>query len=170
MIRLKPRRFTILPMLAAGGTVIFVFESMVPQPLPWAKLGLSNIAVLLAIYYFGLWEGLAVSWLKVTAGGLFTGGLFTPAFIFGIAGGGLAAAVMFFLQRYMGTKFSPVGVSIAGAAAHNAGQLAAAYIFFIRQASIWNLLPLMLLTSIFTGAIVGFVGMHVLERISLNAE
>ena len=161
---LKPRRITILPMLAAGGAVIFVFESMIPQPLPWAKLGLSNIAVLLAIYYFGFWEGLTVSWLKVIIGGLFTGGLLSPGFALGMAGGGLAVIAMTSLRAGFGDRFSPVGISIAGAAGHSIGQLAAVNFFFIRQGFIWNLLPIMLLTSIFTGAVVGFIGREVLER------
>ena len=161
---LKPRRITILPMLAAGGTVIFVFESMIPQPLPWAKLGLSNIAILLAIYYFGFWEGLAVSWLKVIIGGLFTGGLLSPAFALGMTGGGFAVIAMISLKTVSEEKFSPVGISIAGAAAHSVGQLAAVNLLFIRQGFIWNLLPIMILTSIFTGAVVGFIGMDVLER------
>ena len=154
-----------IPLLAAGGAVVFAFESLVPQPVPWAKLGLSNIAALLALYMFGLREALAVTWLRVIIGGLFTGGLFSPGFALAFTGGGTAALGMWGAKSVFGEKLSPAGVSIAGAACHNTGQILAAYSLFIRHESIWSLLPVMLLTSVFTGAVVGLAGMAALEAV-----
>ena len=165
---LRKRRLTVIPLLTAAGAVVFVFESLIPQPLPWARLGLSNIVVLLALYYYGFREALAVSWLRVLVGGLFTGGLFSPAFIFGMTGGFFSAVVMAGARKTGKSRFSPIGISILGAAAHSVGQLAAAYLLFIGHKAIWNLLPYMLLTSIFTGGVVGVIGSEVLERVKIN--
>ena len=165
---LKPRRLTVIPMLAAAGAVIFVFESLIPQPFPWAKLGLSNIAVLLALYFFGFREALTVCCLRVVLGGLFTGGLLSPSFVFAITGGVSAAAAMWLVRASFNDKLSPAGVSIAGAAAHNIGQIAAAYFFFIHHSSVWKLLPVMLLTSIFTGTIVGLAGIIIIEQVRIR--
>jgi heptaprenyl diphosphate synthase len=162
----QPRRFTTLPLLIAGGTVIFVFESLIPQPLPWMKMGLSNIATLLALYLFGFWEGLAVSWLRVLIGGLFSGGLFNPTFTFGIAGGGAAVMAMWLLKEFKG-RFSLIGISIGGAVAHNIGQLFSAQLIFIHHSGIWKFLPFMTLTSIFTGGFTGLVAIEVLKRIKI---
>ena len=160
------RRITAIPLLTAAGAVIFVFEAMIPTPLPWAKLGLSNIAVLIALCYWGFSEGLIVSWMRVIVGGLFTGSLFSPAFALGICGGLCAVAVMWLLAKYFHRQFSLVGISIAGASAHNTGQLGAAKIIFIQHSGIWNLLPIMLVTAVFTGALVGFTAFFVLKGLS----
>ncbi len=162
------RRITGIPMLAAAGAVIFVFESMIPTPLPWAKLGLSNIAVLLALVFWGFPEALAVSWLRIVVGGLFTGTLLSPAFAFGICGGLFAASTMWLLYKYCRRQFSPVGISIAGAAAHSVGQIMAAKALFIRHPGIWNLLPIMILISVFSGALVGFIAYYILARLSFT--
>ncbi len=161
---LKPRRLTIIPLLAAGGAVMFAFETLIPQPVPWAKLGLSNIAGLLALYVFGFKEALAVTWLRVIIAGLFTGGLFSPGFALAFTGGGAAMIGMWGAK--VSRWFSPAGVSISGAACHNIGQIAAAYLLFIRQESLWHLLPVMLITSVFTGALVGLAGMAALEAVN----
>ena len=162
------RRITGIPMLAAAGTVIFVFESIIPTPLPWAKLGLSNIAVLLALVFWGFPEALAVSWLRIVVGGLFTGTLLSPAFAFGICGGLIAASVMWLLYKFCRRQFSPIGISISGAAAHSVGQIIAAKILFIRHPGIWHLLPFMIIISVFTGALVGFIAYYILARLSFT--
>jgi len=161
---LNRRRLTIIPLLTAAGAIVFVFESMIPQPIPWAKLGLSNIAALMALYYFGFFEALAVSWLRVIIGGLFTGGLLSPAFVFGFTGGFFAVVMMSTAYFGMRNRFSPVGISVIGAVSHSIGQLAAAYFFFISHSGIWHLLPYMILTSILTGSVVGLIANEVLKR------
>jgi len=167
---LKPKRLTIIPMLIAAGSVIFIFESMIPAPLPWAKLGLSNLVVLLAVYYYGLIESITVSWLRIVIGGLFTGSLFSPAFALGFCGGTLAVLSMWSARKLFGDRFSAVGISIIGAVFHNIGQLSVAHFLLIKHSSIWNFLPIMIMGSLVTGAVVGFVACLILERIRLNAK
>jgi heptaprenyl diphosphate synthase len=170
VISLRARRITIVPLLTAAGTVIFIFESLIPQPLPWAKLGLSNIAVLLTLYYFNFVEALAVSWLRVIIGGLFTGSLFSPSFAFGFVGGACAVSMMWMGKRFFQKKFSPVGLSIMGAAAHNIGQLTIAQTLFVQQTVIWKLLPIMLTFSVFSGALTGLIAFEVLEKIRADTK
>ena len=170
VIFLKPRRLTIIPMLVAAGSVIFIFESMIPAPLPWAKLGLSNLVVLLAVYYYGLIESITVSWLRIIIGGLFTGSLFSPAFALGFSGGTLAVLSMWSARKLFRDRFSPVGISIIGAVFHNIGQLSAAHFILIKHASIWHFMPIMIMGSLVTGGVVGFIACLVLERIRFNAK
>ena len=158
------RRYTVIPLLSAVGAIVFIFESMIPQPVPWAKLGISNIAVILALYYYRFPEALSVSWLRVIIGGFFTGGILSPAFVFGITGGLFSAVSMAFALKLTGKKLSPVGISIIGASFHSLGQLTAAYLFFIHQSTIWNLFPYMIMASALTGSIVGFISINILKR------
>ena len=48
------------------------------------------------------------------------------AFLFSITGGLLALVIMGFLVRWEGKVFSLIGISLAGAAAHNLGQISVA--------------------------------------------
>ena len=155
-------------MLIAAGSVIFIFESMIPSPLPWAKLGLSNIVILITLYLYGLTESVVVSWFRVIIGGLFTGSLFSPAFALGFSGGTLAVLMMWLFLRSFKDRFSPIGISVIGAVAHNIGQLLIAHLFLIKHSSIWNFLPFMIISSIFTGSLVGIVACKILERIQFN--
>ncbi|MBC8205075.1 Gx transporter family protein [bacterium] len=164
---LKVRRLTIIPLLSAGGAVIFVFESMIPQPLPFAKLGLSNIAPLIALYIFGLPEALAVGWLRIIIGGLFSGSLFSPAFILGFSGSGAAVLTMYAGLLLGRERLSPVGVSVLGAAGHNIAQVITAGLLFVGHHALWNILPFMLLFAAFTGAFVGIIAWEILERMKL---
>lgn len=159
------RRMTSISLLSAAGAVVFIFEAFIPSPLPWMKLGLSNIAVLLAIYYFGILEGIAVSLLRLTAGSLFTGTLFSPGFIFGLGGGVFSVLTMWGLKNIDRRLISPVGISIGGSAGHTFGQLIIANILFIRNSSVWHLLPLMTIISVFTGALTGMAALVLIERV-----
>lgn len=164
------RRLTSLPLLTAAGAVIFIFEAMIPAPLPWVKLGLSNVVVVLALYRFGLLEALTVSLLRILVGGLFTGSLFSPAFLFSVSGGLTSVLAMWILLRIGKNKFSPVGISLTGAVFHSFGQLTAARYLFIQHPGIWNLLPLMVTTSVITGTFIGFMALIIMERIPGNAK
>ena len=69
-----------LSLIATGGLVLFLFESLIPRPLPWLKPGLANIATLYALQKFGLRESLSVTLLRICVGGIILGTFLNPAF------------------------------------------------------------------------------------------
>ena len=112
--------------MASAAIVLFAFESLVPKPLPWMKLGLGNLPVLVALVSFGGGPALAVSATKIAVGGLLSGGFASPTFVIG-GGAGLASwLVMVAVRRVGAGLFSVVGLSIWGALAHQLSQLALA--------------------------------------------
>lgn len=158
------RRLVILSMLAACGLVIFVFESFLPV-LPWFRPGLGNIATILALLLFGFTDSMKVTLLRVMLGALVLGRLFTPGFVFALAGGIASTLVMAFVMR--STKlFGPVGISVLGAVAHNIVQLAVAYFLFVRSAELFIFIPVFVMTGVATGALTGLVSAMILEKIS----
>ncbi|MGB0606562.1 MAG: Gx transporter family protein, partial [Candidatus Latescibacterota bacterium] len=84
------RRLTRIGLLAAAAVVLFVFEGLAPRPLPWMKLGLGNLPVMLALMGYGPLAALTVSVLKLFIGGLLSGSLANPAFFIG-AGAGMCS-------------------------------------------------------------------------------
>jgi heptaprenyl diphosphate synthase len=139
-------------------------EAFVPRPLPWMRLGLGQLAVLLALLLFGGGEALAVSLVKLVIGSLFTGNLGGPAFVIG-GGAGLASlAAMLLCHRAAPRLFSPVGLSVVGAVVHQTGQLVLAFVY-IRQAGLWAFLPLGLVTGLVTGLLIGLLAHWVRTRL-----
>jgi heptaprenyl diphosphate synthase len=62
-----------------------------------------------------------------------------------------------------------VGISIGGAAAHNLGQLAMAALL-IKHSGIFYYLPIMLLSSIPTGFLTGFILRELIKYMKLSGQ
>ena len=154
------RRVTNLALLVSIGLVLSVIESTFPPllPVPGAKLGLANIATVIALYLFGPGMALEVTVLRCLIGGFLRGsviGLFLS-----LSGGLASTLVMIALYVLIDRYISVIGVSVAGAATHNAAQLAAAYLL-VRNVALFYYLPYLILVSVPTGLFVGFVSRRV---------
>lgn len=157
-------RLTQLSLLVALGLVLFLFESLIPRPLPWLKPGLAHVATLLAMYLLGNRSAIIVVLLRVLIGSLLLGTLLNPAFILAFGGSMAATLVMGVSRRYLSHIFSIFGISILGAMVHNLTQLALVQLILVRRAEIFYLAPFMMLTSIVTGFIVALVAFLLLSR------
>lgn len=139
----------------------------IPLPLPGVKLGLANIVTLLVLYLYDLRAGLTVSLLRVFLGSLIGGLFLSPAFFLGLSGAVVSTLVMALLLKY--TKcFSPLGISLAGAVAHNLGQLFMAS-QILQSTAIFYYLPFLLLAAIPTGLTTGYILKRLLERLEQTA-
>lgn len=161
-------RLVQLALLTAFGIILFLFESMIPRPLPWLKPGLSHVATLIAIYTMGISEAMIIVILRVLVGSLLVGSLLNPAFILSLGGGIAATGVMGLTQRYFSKIFSIFGVSILGATVHNFTQLALVALLIIGRIEIFYLAPLMSLSSLFTGFLVALVSHLLIEKARLK--
>ena len=139
-MKIKTRELTLCAVLSALALALSYMESFFPLalivPLPGVKLGLANIVTLYALYALGFPSALAILLVRCTLGAL------------------SALLVMALLSRTK--KLSIFGVSIAGAAAHNCGQVCAALITLGSTAPLYYL-PFLLLVSLFTGALSGLI-------------
>ncbi|MDI6840784.1 MAG: Gx transporter family protein [bacterium] len=143
---------------------IYAIETIIPKPLPWLRLGLSNAVVLCVIVIFSLKYGLLVSILRTGVGSLLTGTFITPFFLFGLSGGIASTGAMWLFYNIGKRVFSLIGVSIIGALTHNIVQLYVAYLIYIKRPEIFYLLPVFILLSIITGSITG-IGAIYLKKI-----
>ena len=142
--------------LTALALALSYLENMLPTallvPLPGFKLGIANIITVFALYYLGPADALAILFARCLLGSMFAGNV--SALIFSLMGGMLAMLIMILLHRLPG--LSIYGVSIAGAAAHNTGQVLAAVIMLGSGAAL-AYLPVLLIVSLFTGTLTGFI-------------
>ena len=158
------RRLVDLPMLTAIGTALHVVEAIfvIPLPVPGVKLGLANMVTLLALHRYGFRDGLTVALMRVLLGSLVTGIFLSPGFLLAVSGAALSSAVMALLLK--STRcFSMIGVSMAGAAGHNIGQLLAASLL-LQSGAVVYYLPVLLFTGIPTGFLTGYLLNSLLER------
>ncbi len=149
-------KLALCAVLAAMALALSYMENLLPTamliPLPGFKLGLANIVTVFALYYLGAAPAMAILIARCLLGAMFAGNV--PALLFSLMGGVLAMLIMILLHRL--PRLSIYGVSIAGAAGHNTGQVAAA-VLTLGSAAPVAYLPVLLVVSVFTGALTGFV-------------
>jgi len=152
-MRFSTKAITTCAVLAALALALSYLESFFPLlPLPGVKLGLANIVTVYALYALGASSALAILVVRCLLGSLFAGN--ASALLFSLLGGLAAMLVMIALHAL--PRLSVYGVSVGGAAAHNCGQVAAAMLT-LGSAAPLAYLPFLLLVSVFTGALTGFV-------------
>ena len=167
---MKTKQLTTGAILAALALALSYVEGLFPPPvpLPGFKLGLANIVTLFALYALGAAPALAILLVRVLLGAMFAGN--ASALIYSLLGGLCAMLVMIALSRW--DKLSIYGVSIGGAAAHNAGQVAAAVLTLGNAAPV-AYLPVLLIVALFSGALTGLIGSLLLRAMGsfrLRAE
>ncbi|PKN00946.1 MAG: hypothetical protein CVU77_07955 [Elusimicrobia bacterium HGW-Elusimicrobia-1] len=148
--------------LAAAGAAIQAAESLIPLPVPGVKPGLANVATLSAIEGMNFADAFLVALCRPVAASFLTGTFLSPAFIISFAASPASFLAMSLAAR--AGVFSTYGVSMAGAVAHNAAQLAAVYFLFAGALNIFRLLPLLVIAGAVSGVLTGAVAAAVFSR------
>lgn len=159
---MKIKRITLTAMLVAVAMVLSYVETLIPifTAVPGMKIGLTNIVVLVALFYMDAAYAFGINMVRIVLVAFTFGNMF--ALMYSLAGGLLSFAVMVVLKKT--GKFSYVGISVAGAAAHNIGQIIVA-IFVLGTAQIAYYLPILLVTGVISGCLVGIVCGEVIKRL-----
>ena len=134
-------------------------------PLPGLRLGLANLVTVYALCSLSGREALLILLARCFLGNLLGGNLMALAF--SLTGGLLALGTMALLLRCR--RLSLYGISMAGAAAHNTGQILAAMAALGSRAPLVYLAPL-LLCSLVTGAVTGAASILLVHRVPLPAS
>ena len=163
-MKLTTKNLALCAVLTALALGLSTLENLFPVsllvPLPGVKLGLANIVTVFALYQLGAVPALVILVARCLLGSLFAGN--ASALLFSLMGGIGAMLVMIALRRVRG--LSVYGVSIAGAAAHNIGQIGAAMIV-LGGTAVLGYLPVLLLTGTLSGALIGLLGGWLLRRL-----
>ncbi len=152
-------------MMAAAASILFTIESLIPNPFPWMRLGIANLASLLTLKWWGLRETLVVFFVRLMIGGLLTGTLFQPSFVMSCLGGFAAISIMAAAMIAEGRVFSLIGISILGALFHNGMQLLVAYVLYIHHSFLLSIIPLFLANALVSGSIIGCTALLIHHRL-----
>ncbi|NMA87055.1 MAG: Gx transporter family protein [Tissierellia bacterium] len=158
------KKLIFLSLLVSLGLALSLIESMMPIPFiaPGAKLGLSNIVILITLVVFGFKEALIVGMLKSFVFTLVTGSV--SSLFYSLSGSILSLLAMYLILSRFSKVFSLIGVSIFGAVAHNFGQILVASLM-MKNFRIFSYYPILLLTSLFTGYFVGLASIYIVKNL-----
>ena len=161
------KRLTGDAMLLCAAMILSYLEAILPLslavPLPGVKLGLANLAVMVAFFRFGAADAAAVSAARVLLCGLLFG---SPVSLALAASGAFFAFCGLLIYRFaLRRALSYVGASLLSAALHVVGQLAAASVVVL-DASVFAYAPVMLCAGVVTGTVNGIICPLILNKLN----
>lgn len=164
------KRERYLVALVLIGLYLSIAENFIPKPFPWMKLGLSNIAVLIALEKFSSKFAFEVAVLRIFIQALMLGTLFTPGFIISFTAGVITTLFTIFLYKFR-KYLSLISISSLSAFLHNTIQLIVVYFLMFRNIPIYSrsiltFIMIFLALGVVSGAIVGFIA----EKLNLRAH
>lgn len=158
------RKLVFTSLLVAMALAVSLIESMIPVPFiaPGAKLGLSNVVILVSLLVFDFKTAFTVSLLKSFLLMLVAG--FGPSFLYSFAGAFLSTIMMGLAFKLTPKIFSEIGVSIIGAVSHSLAQIFVASLL-LGNIMIFTYFPILTLVSIITGYFVGLTAYYVSNQL-----
>ncbi|HBD96151.1 MAG: hypothetical protein A2015_07460 [Spirochaetes bacterium GWF1_31_7] len=157
----------LVPFFAAISAFLSVSESLIPTPVPFIKLGISNIPICIGITLFSTKDILFITIFKVLISSIVRGTIFSFPFVVSLAGNSIFLLLTIPFYKLFRTKISLISISIIGAFSHNIGQLLAALLFIpiqtIQLIAI-ILLPIGLVTGVITGILSNSIYNNHLEK------
>lgn len=161
------KKITLAGLLTSLAFALSYLEMLLPiqaaVPIPGIKLGLANIVTMFALFHLNKPYALGITVVRCILQAALFGSV--TAFLFSLSGALLAFGMMALLQCKYNKWFSVFGISIAGAAAHNIGQIICACLYF-RTISVLSYLPLLLLISIPLGFFTAYLCRLVFQRLA----
>ena len=149
--------------LAAACLLLAAIDYLIPKPVPFIRLGLANLPILIALKLFGIRQIASIAVLKIVGQGLITGMLFSYVFLLSAAGTISSVVVMVLIYKSLSPSISLLGVSVAGALASNLAQLvlASAVVF---GPGVWVLAAPFLVTGTITSIVLGLLANQFISR------
>ncbi len=157
MKKITAREISILGIMLAAASIVFLIESLIPPLLPvapYVKIGLANVFVLLVIIYYGAGKAFVFVLAKNLLTGLISWSGF--AIVFNLAGSMCAYLIMAGLYAAVFPKVSLVSVSVAGAILSNIARTSVA-VLIMEAPSLYVQLPFVGGFSLAAGIIVGIL-------------
>ena len=164
-MRNNTRRLTALALTVSFALILSFIESRIPAfvAIPGVKIGLANVAVIFALYKFGIAEAVTVSLIRVVLVSVLFGS--PVSFIYSLAGAVLSLSAMLLLKNL--TPLTKIAVSVVGGVMHNIGQICAASVMLGTNVVVYYL-PFLLLSGTLAGIAVGVASGLLIKKVTLD--
>lgn len=158
-------RIVFIGLLVSQALVLYTVESMIPVPFiaPGAKLGLTNLITVIALYTLNSKKDVfLIIILRLLLSTMFSGNLST--FMYSAAGAILSYFMMIFVKTIFKGKVSIIGVSASGAFFHNVGQLIVGSLI-VQNIAVMLYLPILSATGLGTGIFIGITSNFIVKHL-----
>ncbi|MDR0451802.1 MAG: Gx transporter family protein [Treponema sp.] len=153
-----------IALLGALCLFLSTIEYMIPKPLPFLRIGIANLPLMLALDIFPFNAFLLLAAIKILGQALVTGTLFSYIFLFSLAGTLLSSVSMYGARRLLGPRrVSFAGIGCLGAMVSNAAQLALAWLFVAGE-GVRYIAPPFLAAGLAAGTALGLFCEHFAAR------
>lgn len=129
-------------------------EFLIPKPIPFLRVGIANLPILIGLELLSPAEFFLLILLKILGQGLVSGTLVSYVALFSAVGSFSAAAVMFTAHRLLSPWISLIGVSVLGALASNGAQIILARVLIFGQGA-WLIAPPFIALGTVTSILLG---------------
>ncbi len=162
---METRKIARMGLLVALAMILSYVESLIPAfvAVPGVKVGLANIVVIFALYTLGPVEALTVSLLRVILSSFLFGSVLS--LLYSLSGALLSLGGMIVMKKLK--IFSTLVVSVTGGVLHNVGQILVACLVLETDVLLYYL-PVLILSGVVTGAVIGIIGSLVIKRLENN--
>ena len=168
MLKRENREEIYLIAVVLLGLYLSLVENIIPKPFPWMKIGLSNIAILIALEKFNSKMAIQAILLRVFIQALMLGTLFTPNFIISFTAGLISTLFMIFLYKFR-KYLSLVSISCISAFTHNVLQLIVVYFLMFRNISLNSKsIIVFIVIFLFLGVVMGLITGIIATRLNLK--
>lgn len=130
-------------------------EYLIPKPVPFLKLGLANLPLIISLPFLSAPEYFLLALAKAIVQGIIGGTIISPFFLISLSGT-IATAIVMFISFKLLKRTTFVGISVLGALASNVAQLLMSALIIYGK-SILVALPYIVLLGIITSAILGYL-------------
>ena len=158
-------KLALLSILTSAALILSYVEAVLPpivSAVPGIKLGFPNILIIYILYRMGLWEAVAVSFVRIVLVSMLFG---TPlSFVYSVAGAFLSLTIMAILKKT--DLLSTVCVSVSGAVFHNLGQILMAMLL-LGTADIGYYMVILAVTGTIAGVFIGLCGALMIKRLNV---
>ena len=160
------RRLAYLAVMTAMGLIMFMVESLFPPLfLPGAKMGLSNIFSMLALYVLGPVDAFILVVIRTTLGSIFLGNIST--LLYSMTAGIVSVIVSALLVQFVYPRVSIVAISVVSAVMHNLTQNLV-YCLVSNTPQMFSYMPWLALLGVVAGLIVGFAVWLILRGVPVK--
>ena len=139
-----------------GALCLFLstIEYMIPKPIPFLRVGIANLPILLSLDLLPAPLVLLVVLLKVLGQAIIGGTLVSYVFLFSAVGSFASGFSMLLFRRLFAGRASLVGVGVFGALLSNMAQIVLARVLIFGEGA-WLIAPPFLAAGTVTAAVLG---------------
>jgi heptaprenyl diphosphate synthase len=150
----RTKRADLVAFLGAICLFLSAIEYMIPKPIPFLRVGIANLPILISLDLLPVPLLLLVVVLKVIGQGLIGGTLISYVFLFSATGSFASACAMILIRRIFGSRMSLVGVGVLGALFSNMAQIILARLLIFGEGA-WIIAPPFLALGTITATVLG---------------